>query len=92
MNAGIVVQARFSSARLPGKVLRPLAGRPLLSWTLESLASAGFARTVVAAGSICGPGGDTISPNGNAYLQFAQSCGAANGSVSGDIRRLSPFF
>ncbi len=31
------------------KALVPLGGRPLLSWTLESLAPAGFARTVVAA-------------------------------------------
>jgi 2-C-methyl-D-erythritol 4-phosphate cytidylyltransferase len=31
------------------KALVPLAGRPLLSWTLDALAPAGFARTVVAA-------------------------------------------
>ncbi len=32
-----IVQARHSSQRLPGKVLRPLAGRPMLDWLLESL-------------------------------------------------------
>lgn len=33
-----IVQARYSSARLPGKVLRPLAGRPMLAWLLAGLA------------------------------------------------------
>lgn len=33
----IIVQARMSSARLPGKVLKPVAGRPLLSYLIESL-------------------------------------------------------
>lgn len=33
----LIVQARFSSQRLPGKVLRPLHGKPMLAWLLESL-------------------------------------------------------
>jgi spore coat polysaccharide biosynthesis protein SpsF len=37
MRIGIVVQARMSSARLPGKVLMPLAGRPVLAWLIERL-------------------------------------------------------
>src|SRR5436305_2350266 len=32
-----LVQARMSSSRLPGKVLRPLAGRLLVSYILDSL-------------------------------------------------------
>jgi spore coat polysaccharide biosynthesis protein SpsF len=36
----VIVQARFSSVRLPGKVLRPLAGRPVLGRVLERIARA----------------------------------------------------
>ena len=37
MRIGALVQARMSSARLPGKVLLPLAGRPALAWLVERL-------------------------------------------------------
>lgn len=33
----IIIQARMSSSRFPGKVLRSVAGRPLLSYLIESL-------------------------------------------------------
>jgi spore coat polysaccharide biosynthesis protein SpsF len=36
----VLIQARFSSARLPGKVLRPLAGRPMLARLLDRLKQA----------------------------------------------------
>lgn len=35
MNIGIVVLCRFGSERLPGKILRDLHGRPMLSYILE---------------------------------------------------------
>jgi spore coat polysaccharide biosynthesis protein SpsF len=41
----------MSSARVPGKVLRPLAGRPLLQWLLERLAHAETLDLVVVATS-----------------------------------------
>jgi spore coat polysaccharide biosynthesis protein SpsF len=44
---GVLVQARMSSRRLPGKVLAPLAGRPMLELVLERLARAERADTVV---------------------------------------------
>ena len=40
MRVVVVVQARLSSTRLPGKVLLPLAGKPLLERQLERIAAA----------------------------------------------------
>lgn len=37
MNVGIIVQARMSSQRLPGKVLYPVAGKPILQYLLDRL-------------------------------------------------------
>ena len=36
---GIVLQARTGSARLPGKVLAPIAGRPLVAHCLSRLSA-----------------------------------------------------
>ena len=37
MKIDILVQARIGSKRLPGKVLMPIMGRPMIQYTLESL-------------------------------------------------------
>jgi 3-deoxy-manno-octulosonate cytidylyltransferase (CMP-KDO synthetase) len=44
----IVIPARFDSARLPGKVLLPIAGRPMLHWVCEAARACGAEQVVVA--------------------------------------------
>lgn len=43
----ILAQARMGSSRLPGKMLMPLAGRPLLAWILEGARASRLAQQVV---------------------------------------------
>lgn len=45
----IVIQARMGSTRLPGKVLRPLAGRTVLGWVVRAAHTADLADRVVVA-------------------------------------------
>jgi 3-deoxy-manno-octulosonate cytidylyltransferase (CMP-KDO synthetase) len=44
----IVIPARHASARLPGKPLLPLAGKPMIQWVHERAADCGAAEVVVA--------------------------------------------
>jgi spore coat polysaccharide biosynthesis protein SpsF len=46
--AVVVIQARLGSTRLPGKVLRPLGGRPVLSWVIRAALEARVGEVVVA--------------------------------------------
>jgi len=49
MSTIAIIQARFSSSRLPGKVLQDLAGKSLLAWTVDRAARASLVdRAVVA--------------------------------------------
>lgn len=48
---GVVIQARMSSERLPGKVLRPVGDRPMLGCLLDRLAHARMVHEVVIATS-----------------------------------------
>jgi len=47
----VVIPARLGSTRLPRKVLRPLAGKPLVQWVWESARASGAEQTVIAADS-----------------------------------------
>ena len=44
-----VVQARMSSTRLPGKVLRDIGGKPLVLWVLDAVRAVPSVEVVVAA-------------------------------------------
>ena len=44
----VVIPARYASTRFPGKVLEPLAGKPMLQWVYESARSAGAAEVLIA--------------------------------------------
>lgn len=47
-----IVPARLASTRLPRKMLRPIAGKPLLAWVVNAAVTSGvFARVVVATDS-----------------------------------------
>lgn len=45
----IIVQARMGSTRLPGKVLKPIAGRPMLSYQIERLRRTALVQQIVIA-------------------------------------------
>ena len=74
------------------KALVPLADRPLLSWTLASLAPAGFARTVVAAPPgrledfrrVCGAGVEIVA-GGETRSASVRRGVAALAAADGDI-------
>lgn len=51
MTIGAIVQARMSSRRLPGKVLKPVAGKPMLQYLLERLEHCSLLDRVVVATS-----------------------------------------
>ncbi len=64
MTVGIILQARMGSSRLPGKVLKPLAGRPMLGHILERLETSRKADLLVLA--------STTSPVDSQVLDFAR--------------------
>jgi len=52
MKTVIIVQARTASSRLPGKVMMPLAGKPLLSRMLERVSASSEGDEIVVAATI----------------------------------------
>lgn len=47
-NCLIVIPARYGSQRFPGKVLAPLAGKPVIQWCWEAAVRAGLGEVIVA--------------------------------------------
>ncbi|WP_442874833.1 cytidylyltransferase domain-containing protein [Amycolatopsis sp. NBC_00345] len=68
LGVNAVIQARSSSTRLPGKVLRPLAGRSVLGWVVRAAASAPGVDQVVVATS--------DAADDDAVAAEAERCGA----------------
>lgn len=64
---GIIIQARMGSTRLPGKVLMPLAGQPLLGVILRRIAHVSGSDKVVIA--------TTQSPLDDQVETYAHACG-----------------
>lgn len=64
MSTAIVVQARMGSSRLPGKVLKDIAGRPMLSYQMERLRRVKRAERIVVA--------TTDQPADDAVERFCQ--------------------
>jgi 3-deoxy-manno-octulosonate cytidylyltransferase (CMP-KDO synthetase) len=48
MSFRVVIPARFDSSRLPGKVLLPLAGKPMLQWVHERARAARATEVIIA--------------------------------------------
>jgi len=69
MRVGVIVQARMSSTRLPGKVLMDVRGRPMLWYLLESLRRCGDAETVAVATS--------VEPSDDPIEAFCEGVGVA---------------
>jgi spore coat polysaccharide biosynthesis protein SpsF len=67
MNVVVVIQARTGSTRLPGKVLLPAAGAPLLQRMLERVTAARTPSEVVVA--------TTMDPADEAVIEIARKCG-----------------
>jgi 3-deoxy-manno-octulosonate cytidylyltransferase (CMP-KDO synthetase) len=44
----VVIPARYASTRLPGKVLLPIGGKPMLQWVHERASAAGAAEVLIA--------------------------------------------
>lgn len=74
MTVGIILQARMSSTRLPGKVLRPLNGKPMLELILDRLKLSSKPDLIIVATT------DTISdvPIRNQCSSWGVACYAGN--------------
>lgn len=76
------IQARMGSTRLPGKVLQPIAGRPMIAWLAQRLARCREVDQVVVSTS--------IESRDDAIAEFARGAAVAcvRGSESDLVQRL----
>ena len=76
-----VIQARSGSSRLPGKVLRPLAGRPVLEWVIRAAQEVNGLDEVIVA--------TTVEPGDDEVERLARSLGVrtVRGSVDDVLGR-----
>lgn len=65
----VIIQARMSSTRLPGKVLKEIAGKPMLAWVVERARKAHTVSEVVIA--------TTVEPSDDPIVSFCAQMGYA---------------
>ena len=65
-----VIQARMGSTRLPGKVLKPVAGQPLLWHIVHRLKASHLIEDIAVA--------TTTNPRDDAIAEFGQTPGVAS--------------
>lgn len=68
-DVGIVLQARLGSQRLPGKVMKPLAGKPMVEWIIGRLQQCTRAGSLILA--------TTALPRDEPLVALAQQLGVA---------------
>lgn len=69
MKIVMIVQARMGSSRLPGKVLMPASGKPMLAHQIERLRNVRFANHLVVA--------TTTNPKDDAIVEFCNDWGVS---------------
>ena len=67
MKFAITIEARMTSSRLPGKVLRPIMGRPMLAMMIERLQQARTVDDVIVA--------TTVNPTDEPIVELAKELG-----------------
>jgi spore coat polysaccharide biosynthesis protein SpsF len=82
MRVGAIIQARFSSQRLPGKVLRQLCGEPLLAHIVDRLRRSAVLDVIAVATS--------TEPSDDAVAAFCAGAGIAceRGPLNDVLRRI----